>query len=271
MTFSAVVPSGSFSGWAFLKRTQNAQITVLSQTAEYKNNEAYFKANIGKINTAAELVADPRLLSVALTAFGLEGDMKNKYFIQKVLEDGTLKSDALANRLANKQYLAMSATFGFGDFKTPRNKISDFPEKILNLFKTMKFEGSVGQQSPEFRLAMNLERELPKIAGKNTSIDVQWLNVMGSKPLRKAMEVALGLPAALGSLDLDKQLKVFKENAASKFGSDDLKQFRDPAKLQDLVAQYLIRAESAKTASDGGNSNSPALFLMQQAASRARF
>lgn len=269
MTYSAILPTGGYAGWTFLKRTQSAQMAVLANTTEFKNDEAYVRANIGKINTAEELVSDPRLLRVALTAFGLEGDIKNKYFIKKILEDGSLKVDALANRLANKQYLDLAKTFGFGDFKIPRNKISDFPDKLLALYKGMKFETAVGEQSTEVRLALNLERELPIIAGKNTSTDVQWLTVMGNKPLRKAMEVTLGLPASLGALDIDRQLKVFKERARSQFGSESLSQFKDPAKLKTMVDRYLLRAEAAGDQS--GSSSNPALVLMQQVVARSRY
>ncbi len=269
MTFSAIFPAGGYAGWAFLKRTQMAQMAVLANTSDYKNDEAYVRANIGKINTAAELVADPRLLRVALTAFGLEGDIKNKYFIKTILEDGSLKVDALASRLANKQYLDLAKTFGFGDFKTPRNKISDFPDKLLGLYKEMKFESAVGDQSTEVRLALNLERELPIIAGRNTSTEVQWLTVMGNKPLRKAMEVTLGLPASLGALDIDRQLKVFKDRARSQFGSDSLGQFTDPTKLKSIVDRYLLRAEAA--GSQFGASSNPSLVLMQQVVARSRY
>lgn len=269
MTFTAILPTGGYAGWAFLKRTQSAQMAVMANTSEYKNDEAYVRAKIGAINTAAELVSDPRLLRVALTAFGLEGDVKNKYFIQKILEGGSLNVDALANRLANKQYLALAQTFGFGDFTTPRNKISDFPDKLLSLYRGMKFESAVGEQSTEVRLALNLERELPKIAGKNTSTDVQWLSVMGNKPLRKALEVTLGLPTSLGALDIDRQLQVFKSKALLQFGSESLSQFTDPGKLKTMVDRYLLRAQTAE--SQFGTSSNPALVLMQSVVARSRF
>ena len=41
------------------------------------------------MKSAADLVADRRLLKVALGAFGLEGEIDKKAFIRKVLEEGT--------------------------------------------------------------------------------------------------------------------------------------------------------------------------------------
>ncbi len=116
MTFQPVIPFGGFAGWAFLKRTLPAQQAALQATPANQRDEEYFRANIGKIKSADELISDRRLLQVALTAYGLEGDINNKAFIRKVLSDGTLSENALSNRLADKQYQKLSAAFGFGDF-----------------------------------------------------------------------------------------------------------------------------------------------------------
>ena len=52
----------------------------------------------GRIASAEALVKDRRLLTVALGAFGLDGEIDKKFFIRKVLEGGTEASDSLANR-----------------------------------------------------------------------------------------------------------------------------------------------------------------------------
>ena len=133
MTFQPVIPFGGFAGWAFLKRTMATQQAALQASSTNQRDEAYFREKIGKIETAEDLVSDRRLLRVALTAYGLEGDINNKAFIRKVLEDGTLKEGALSGRLANKQYEKFSAAFGFGDFSVPRSQLSDFADKPLAL------------------------------------------------------------------------------------------------------------------------------------------
>ncbi len=48
---------------------------------------AYFEANIGKVETAADLVGDRRLLKVALGAFGMDGEIDKRAFLRKVLEE----------------------------------------------------------------------------------------------------------------------------------------------------------------------------------------
>lgn len=268
MSFTPAIPLNGYAGWTFLNRTMPAQTAAMNASAQNKRDEEYFRANIGKIDTAEQLVNDRRLLKVALGAFGLDNDINNKFFIQKVLSDGTLKTDALSNRLADKQYQKMSAAFGFGDFSTPRSKLSDFADKIIAQFRTRQFETAVGNQNNDFRIALNLQRELPELAKSSSSDNAKWFTIMGNKPLRTAFETALGLPASTATLDLDLQLNIFKTRARAQFGTDSVAQFSDPAALDRLVKRYLLRSESNAFAASA--TNNPALTLFQQAAASAR-
>lgn len=243
MTFSPIVPFGGYSGWAFLKRTQTSQKAAFDTTATVKRDEDYFRAKIGKVNSAEELVADRRLLQVALGAYGLEGDINNKYFIKKVLADGTLTDGTLANKLANKQYEKLSAAFGFGDFSTPRNKLSDFADKTLALYKQRQFETAVGEQNGDYRIALNAERELPALAKKTSSEDTLWYTVLGNVPLRRVFEGALGLPKSFGSIDLDQQLSTMKTRLEARTGSNSLRQFVDPAKVESIIRRFLVQSD----------------------------
>ena len=262
MTFQPVIPIGGLAGWAFLKRTSVTQQAAMKASPANQRDETYFKERIGQINTAEELVSDRWLLRVALAAYGIEGDINNKAFIRKILEDGTLSEGALANRLADKQYQKFSAAFGFGDFSVPHSKISDFAEKTLALYHTRQFETAVGTQNNGFRLALNAERELGTLAARNISEDTKWFTIMGNAPLRETFQTALGLPSSFSSIDIDQQLSVLKSRAGSVFGDEGISQFKDPEKLNKLVRTYLARSEISITAISA-NSATSALSLLQ--------
>ena len=117
MTYSPVIPVSGYAGWSFLGRTMAKQTAAFEKSPEIKRDEDYFRANIGKVNTAEELVKDRRLLKVALGAFGLDADMNNKAFIEKMLKEGTLNGSALANKLADKQYLKLTVAFRLWRFQ----------------------------------------------------------------------------------------------------------------------------------------------------------
>ena len=83
MTFQPVIPFGGNAGWSFLQRTLESQQATFEKGTVLRRDVDYFRENIGNISTAADLVADRRLLNVALGAFGLDDDLPNKAFIQK--------------------------------------------------------------------------------------------------------------------------------------------------------------------------------------------
>ena len=129
MSFQPIIPLSGLAGWNFLNRTMDTQRTAFENSPTIKRDTDYFREKIGEISSAKDLVADRRLLGVALGAFGLEADIGNKYFVQKILEDGTLDPEALGNKLADKRYLAMAETFGFGDNAVPLAKLLGLPIK----------------------------------------------------------------------------------------------------------------------------------------------
>ncbi len=259
MNFQPVLPLGGLAGWGFLKRTMERQQAVQQAAPVQQRDEAYFRDKIGKVSTAEQLVSDRRLLRIALTAFGLEGDVNSKAFIQKILEGGTRKVDSLANKLADKQYQKLSSAFGFGDFSVPRTKISTFPDEILTQFRARIFEAAVGGQNNTFRLALNAERELPTLAARPISDTAKWYTVLGNAPLREVVQTALGLSKSFASIDLDQQVSVLETRAEAAFGSAGISQFTDPAKMDGLIRRFMFRAELQEQ----GTGNSPAAIALQ--------
>jgi hypothetical protein len=243
VTFQPVLPLAGYVGWGFLKKTMARQQQVQQALPAQQRDEAHFRDRIGKADTAEKLVNDKRLLRIALTAFGLEGDVNNKAFIQKVLEGGTLKEGSLANKLADKQYQKFASAFGYGDFSVPRTKISTFADEILAQFRARNFETAVGTQNNTFRLSMNAEREIPALAAKGSSELAKWYTLLGNAPLREVMQTALGLPKSFSSIDIDQQVSTLRTRAEAAFGSPDLSQFKDPSKMDALVRRFILQSE----------------------------
>lgn len=265
MTFQPVVPFSGNVGWAFLQRTRESQEAAFLRSPVIERDTTYFRERIGEITSAEELVADRRLLTVALGAFGLDDDLPNKFFIRKVLEEGTIARDAFANKLADKRYFEMSEAFGF-DLNPPNTRLSDFADRIIDAFETRQFEIAVGNQNESMRLAMGLDRELQAIADRSISEDGLWFTIMGTPPLRAVFETALNLPSSLGSLDVDRQLDVFKSAANRAFGDTSVRQFTDPERQEELIRRFFVGSDLAGGAAGPSTARgSVALSLLQSA------
>lgn len=248
MSFQPVVPLSGLAGWRFLERTMERQQDAFNKSPEIRRDVDYFVQKIGEIDSAEALVADRRLLKVALGAFGLQDDINNTFFIKKVLADGAEAKDALANKLADKSYLKLAEAFGFGGTGAPRTQQPGFGEEIRQAYLTRSFEVAVGTQDDSMRLALNMERELQDIAARDISDDARWFSVLGSVPLRKVFDTAFGLPKEFAALDLDRQLEVYRDKARALFGGSDLARLADPETRETLLKTFLIRAEAGAVA-----------------------
>lgn len=262
MSFQAVIPTGGIVGWRFLQRTQEAQMDAFAKAPQAQRDRDYFLENIGKVKTAADLVADRRLLGVALGAFGLQDDLPNKFFIQKILQDGTRDGAALANRLADRRYARLAEAFRFGPGEVPQTGNPGAMERIADRHQRQAFEISVGESDENLRIALYAQRELTEIAASKMSDEGKWFTIMGLPPLRSMFETALGLPKAFGQVDIDQQLSVFREKTSALTGQSGVDQFTDPEALERLTNLYLARSQ-INAASSGLSSGSVALSLLQ--------
>lgn len=260
--FQPVIPVDGLAGWRFLQRTYASQADAFNASVEVKRDADYFAERIGAVQNAEELVADRQLLSVALGAFGLQDDINNRFFIQKVLEEGTQADDALANRLSDTRYRALSKTFGFGPGETPRINDAGFADGIIARFQANGFEVAAGEQNDSLRVALYAERVLPELAGREISNNAKWFTILGDPPLRQMFEKALALPQAIGQIDIDQQLTVFKDRAQRVFGTDELSFFGANDAIQDAIDKFIAR-DQLSAFNTGASGASIALTLLQ--------
>jgi hypothetical protein len=263
MSFQPVVPMGGLVGWKFLKSTLDTQKLAFDSAPRITRDTDYFEQKISEISSAEELIADRRLLRVALGAFGLQEDLDNRFLIRKILEGGTKNDDALANKLSDSRYKDFTNAFGFADQARPNTQTPGFGTQITASYRTRAFEAAVGDQDQSLRLAMNAERELAQIAlnPSSDSEDTLWLRLMGNPPLREVFEIALGLPQTFAQLDIDQQLEILKNKASSGLKITSFKDLSDTDLRKSLIEKYLLRDQISATSSM--SSNSIALTLLQ--------
>jgi len=259
--FDPILPLSGVGGWRFLQQTYDSQFEAFTQSVELQREADYFRENIGNVSSADELVSDYRLLSVALSAFSLEDDIDSKFFIQKILQEGTVSDDALATKLSDSHYTEFAQAFGFGPGETLQLSDPAFIDTILDRYEAVEFEIATGEQDETMQNALYAERLMGDLASSDISSNSKWYTVMGDTQLRTLFETAFNLPSEFAQIDIDQQLGVFKERAQKEFGTDDLSIFSDPEILQDLVTKYVARDQVANM-NGSYSSNSIALSLL---------
>lgn len=260
--FQPVLISSGLVGWQFLQRTYDQQFEAFGQSAQLKRDTDYFAENIGNVTTAEELVSDRSLLTVALGAFGLQDDINNRFFIEKMLSEGTTADDALANRFTDSRYSDFSAAFGLGPSEVRQTSRAGFAEDIIARFQSNSFEIATGNQDVTMRTALYAERVLPDVVTGESSEATKWFSIMGQPPLRTLFETAFGLPDAFGQADIDFQLGVFQDRASRLFGVSDPAEFAEPENLDRIISAFLARSQ-IEAGGAGASSGAIALTLLR--------
>ncbi|MCQ0969230.1 DUF1217 domain-containing protein (plasmid) [Paracoccus sp. TK19116] len=243
------IGAGGLTGWAVLKRSGDAQRQAMARDPVVNRAVDHFRANIAKA-TPESLVGDYRMLSVALGAFGLEGDIANKAFIRKVLESDRNDDTSLVNRLSDKRYRRLADALQM-DRGTEQTSKPGFGDRFAALYITREFERRVGEADETLRLAMNAQRELSGMATRNSTDRTLWFEVLGNPPLRQFFETAFGFGPAYAKLPVDRQVEEFMTRAVKVTGTTSFKGYAEAAGSEKLIRTFLVRAQLA----EGGGVN----------------
>lgn len=246
MSYTPAIPLSGVAGLRFLERTGEAQREAHAQSPEIQRNIAYFKENIGSVQTAEDLVSDRRLLRVVLESYGLGEEIDKRAFIRRILDEGVDDPNALGSRLNNEAYKQMARDLRL-EGPIPRTTFTSIQDKIVSNYLDQNFEEAVGEQNNSLRLALDFKRRAPETAERG------WFALMGDSPNRAVLETAFNLPSDVASLDIDKQKELFEDRAFKLFGTRDAEEiFSDSAMMDKLISRYLVLDE-AKSGSIGAN------------------
>ena len=263
MFFQPAIGTGGYTGWIILGRTEARQRETFEKSPTLNQNIDYFLENISKAKTAEDLVSDRRLLTVALGAFGLGDEINKQAFVQRVLEDGTESGEGLATRLSDPRYTKFAEAFGYGNASNGSNVLlQDFRNDIVARYKSLEFERAVGEVDDDMRLGMNFRREISDIADPETKEKTAWFQIMGQKPLREVLSVALNIPKDVGSLDIDRQQEIFADKAKSLLGDSNPAIFDDPEVVDEVLRRFFLMRQ----VENGPSADTPgfaALTLLQ--------
>ncbi len=184
----------------------------------------YYLGKIGTIKSIDEFIADARVFDYAMKAYGLEEMGYAKAFMRKVLEEGVSAPDSLANRLTDPRYLAFAKDFDFVRLGSATTSFDRVQEGVRELYHKRVLEENAGSQSEGARLALYFQHNAGEIENA--------YDVLADPALAKVVQVALGLPASVGFVDIDKQ-------AAMIAGRIDFADFKDPAKLAEFLGRFV--------------------------------
>lgn len=193
----------------------------------------YYLAKIGNVKTADEFVADRRLVSVALTAFGIGNMVYAKAFVRKLVAEGTDDRNAFANRLADQRYLEFAKTFDFKRYGGATTAFAAAQKGVADKYIRQNLETQAGSSNEGVRLALYFERHAPNLESVSA--------VLADKAMTQVVRTMLGLPETFSLYGIDKQISILER----RLDIDDLK---SPDKLKKHVERFAALWDAGRTA-----------------------
>jgi len=168
-----------------LSTTTSTYLSIENNLARYQKMVAsepavktateYYAANIGNVKSISDLVDNYRLLSYALTAYGLGDQVNNKALVTQVLEGGYTSSKALANTLSNPNWAKFAQAFDFVGSGASSISTSSAVSTTETNYDEQSLESQQGQQDPGVQLALYFQRVAPTISSSyNVLGEHQW-------------------------------------------------------------------------------------------------
>ena len=264
MTFQPVLPLSGFAGWNFLQETYDKQLETYSASPQIQRDIDYFKEKVAQPISVEDFVSDPRLRRISLTAFGLSGEEWKTGYIRNILEQVQDPDSTFLQRLNNPQYTSYAEAFEPANGQI--NLISSEIDTIAARFAAESFELAVGQQDDTMRLSLNFQDGIGELVTEGSTDEAVLFKLLGSTPIRTVLETALGIPANLSQLDVDRQAEFLDDRLKSQFGISSVQELKDPDVIDKVLQRYQILAGINQNLSTT-SSASTALVLLGNAAS----
>ncbi|MEY9743791.1 hypothetical protein ABIF65_003165 [Bradyrhizobium japonicum] len=128
----------TYFSYSYITRNLQQSLARVEQQTDVAREEAYYKANIGKVKTVDDFMKDYRLYHYAMKAYGLEDMAYAKAFMKKVLESDLSDSRSFVNKLVDKRYQEFAAAFSFNGGATPVAQSENQIDEMIDLYTATK-------------------------------------------------------------------------------------------------------------------------------------
>ena len=196
---------------------------VKPSAANVKAETDYYLANVAKLTSVDDLMANKRVLDYALSAFGLDPKTEDPAKIRSLLEGGVRDPDSPVNKLGDKRYIAFVAAFNFEQYGDTATTYVASGQPTVDKYMRQTLEEDAGQSNEGVRLALYFQRNAPKLT--------DWYQVLADKALSQTARVAFGMPDSFASADIDQQVKFFQSKM-------DITDFADADKLNKFITRF---------------------------------
>jgi hypothetical protein len=207
--------------------TKDKEQAELRKTAD--KDAVYYQKNIANIESVKDLLADRKLVDVALVAKGLDPAKVTTADLQKMFASDLDAPKSFVNTQTDPRFAELVAAFNFDDDGEIARLPKFGPQTRDQFMETQRrylqqtLETQQGESNPGVRLALYFERKAASITSP--------YDLLADKALAEVFRTIYSLPDEVGAMDIDQQAKVVEKHL-------NLKDLADPAKLAKLLSRF---------------------------------
>jgi hypothetical protein len=209
--------------------TDIAQVAAEPQVAK---DIATFRAAVASATSPAQLLQNPTVLKVLLTANGLADQLPYTALAQKALLSDTTNTSSLADQLSDSSWKSTASTFDFANQGLSVIQNASVLNTVANGYAEVLWRQSLDTATPGLSDALTFRAEASTVTSA--------AQILADPVLRNVVLTALGIPAQIAYQDLGAE-----ENAIT--SRLDITQFQSPAFVEQFTQRFLIENNSSGT------------------------
>ena len=231
------------------EKDQTRDIALTAKQSDVARDIAGFKAAVAKAKTPADLLKNPTVMKVLLTANGMEDQIPYSALAQRALLSNTHVANNLANTLnvIDSRWKPMVQTY---DFATQGLKVLSKPQvlsTVTNAYAEIIWRKSLDATTPGLSNAISFRARAASVSSAD--------QILGDPVLRDVITVGLNIPREIAFQSVSTQEKVITTHL-------DLKKLKDKHFVDTLTQEYLLNKSNSAAQLGAG-------FSLDQLATRA--
>jgi hypothetical protein len=216
--------------------TQSAGVAYEAKQPLIEQTLARFTAAVKSATSVQQLLSNPAVLTVLLTANNLASQVSFTALAQKALTSDPSDPNSLVNQLTDTDWKSAAETY---QFATQGLSVIQSPATLSTLtsaYTEVMWRQSLDNAVPGLSNALSFKQEASTI----TSVD----QILGDYTLRTVVTGALGIPEQIAFQPLEAQEKAISSRL-------DITKFQDPNFVNTFVQQYLLSVNNGASSSSG--------------------
>jgi hypothetical protein len=214
------------------EQDQTQQVALTAAQPAVSRDIADFEHAVSAATSPAQLLADPTVMRVLLTASGMSDQIGYTALATQALLSDPSDPKALVNQLSDRRWLTVNQTYNFATQGLAVIQNPKVLSDIANAYAEQTWRQSLDATTPGLSEALTFRAEAASI----TSVD----QILGDPVLRSVVTTALGIPEQIAFQDLHAQEQAISSRL-------DITRFQDPKFVESFTDQYLIAMQQSGT------------------------